>query len=87
MLKKPVEVIGRFVQPLPNNWKLYMENVKDTYHASLLHLFFATFRITRLSQGGGVLVSESGAHHASTTLAPAPTAGHHLSRRRTALRQ
>ncbi len=74
VLKKPVEVIGRFVQPLPNNWKLYMENVKDTYHASLLHLFFATFRITRLSQGGGVLVSESGAHHASTTLAPAKTA-------------
>jgi anthranilate 1,2-dioxygenase large subunit/terephthalate 1,2-dioxygenase oxygenase component alpha subunit len=74
VLKKPVEVIGRFVQPLPNNWKLYMENVKDTYHASLLHLFFATFRITRLSQGGGVLVSESGAHHASTTLAPAQAA-------------
>jgi anthranilate 1,2-dioxygenase large subunit/terephthalate 1,2-dioxygenase oxygenase component alpha subunit len=74
VLKKPVEVIGRFVQPLPNNWKLYMENVKDTYHASLLHLFFATFRITRLSQGGGVLVSESGAHHASTTLAPQQTA-------------
>ena len=58
--------IGRFIQPLPNNWKLYMENVKDTYHASLLHLFFTTFRITRLSQGGGVMVSESGAHHAST---------------------
>ena len=74
VLKKPVEVIGRFVQPLPNNWKLYIENVKDTYHASLLHLFFATFRITRLSQGGGVLVSESGAHHASTTLAPAKAA-------------
>jgi anthranilate 1,2-dioxygenase large subunit/terephthalate 1,2-dioxygenase oxygenase component alpha subunit len=71
VLKKPVEVIGRFTQPLPNNWKLYVENVKDTYHASLLHLFFATFRITRLSQGGGILVSESGAHHASTTLAPA----------------
>lgn len=70
VLKKPVEVIGRFTQPLPNNWKLYVENVKDTYHASLLHLFFATFRITRLSQGGGILISESGAHHASTTLAP-----------------
>jgi anthranilate 1,2-dioxygenase large subunit/terephthalate 1,2-dioxygenase oxygenase component alpha subunit len=69
VLKKPVEVIGRFTQPLPNNWKLYVENVKDTYHASLLHLFFATFRITRLSQGGGVLVSESGGHHASTTMA------------------
>jgi anthranilate 1,2-dioxygenase large subunit/terephthalate 1,2-dioxygenase oxygenase component alpha subunit len=73
VLHKPVEVIGRFVQPLPNNWKLYAENVKDTYHASLLHLFFTTFRITRLSQAGGVTVSESGAHHASTTIARAET--------------
>ena len=45
-----LEVIGRFTQALPNNWKLYVENVKDTYHASLLHLFFGTFRITRLTQ-------------------------------------
>jgi phenylpropionate dioxygenase-like ring-hydroxylating dioxygenase large terminal subunit len=68
---RKLEIIGRFTQALPNNWKLYFENVRDTYHASLLHLFLATFRITRLSQGGGVLVSESGAHHASATLVPA----------------
>jgi phenylpropionate dioxygenase-like ring-hydroxylating dioxygenase large terminal subunit len=65
-----LEIIGRFTQALPNNWKLYFENVRDTYHASLLHLFFATFRITRLSSGGGVLVSETGEHHASATRAP-----------------
>jgi phenylpropionate dioxygenase-like ring-hydroxylating dioxygenase large terminal subunit len=69
VLHKKVEVIGRFTQQLPCNWKLYIENVRDTYHASLLHTFFATFRITRLSQGGGVMVSENGVAHASTTLA------------------
>jgi anthranilate 1,2-dioxygenase large subunit/terephthalate 1,2-dioxygenase oxygenase component alpha subunit len=53
VLKKPVAILGKFTQALPNNWKLYIENVKDTYHASLLHTFFATFRITRLTQGGG----------------------------------
>jgi anthranilate 1,2-dioxygenase large subunit/terephthalate 1,2-dioxygenase oxygenase component alpha subunit len=68
VLRKPVRVLGRFVQALPNNWKLYVENVKDTYHASLLHAFFGTFRITRLTQGGGVLVSADGGHHASTTI-------------------
>ena len=75
--RKP-EIIGRFTQALPNNWKLYFENVRDTYHASLLHLFFATFRITRLSSGGGVMVSETGEHHASATLAPTarPTTSH-----------
>jgi phenylpropionate dioxygenase-like ring-hydroxylating dioxygenase large terminal subunit len=71
VLHKKVEVIGRFTQQMPCNWKLYMENVRDTYHASLLHTFFTTFRITRLSQGGGVMVGENGVAHASTTLAAA----------------
>lgn len=65
VLPKPVEVLGRFKQTIPNNWKLYMENVKDSYHASLLHVFFTTFRINRLSQKGGVIISETGAHHIS----------------------
>jgi len=73
VLHKKLEVIGRFTQQLPCNWKLYMENVRDTYHASLLHTFFTTFRITRLSQGGGVMVSQNGVAHASTTLAAAAT--------------
>ena len=67
VLHKPLEVLGRFTQALPNNWKLYAENTKDTYHASLLHTFFTTFRITRLTQDGGVVVSDDGAHHASAT--------------------
>lgn len=75
VLNRPIRVMGRFSQPLPNNWKLYMENVKDTYHASLLHLFFATFRITRLTQAGGVLVSPDGAHHASYTIGSEDVAG------------
>ena len=65
VLCKPVEVMGRFTQSLPNNWKLYFENVKDTYHASLLHTFFTTFRINRLSQRGGLAISPNGGNHAS----------------------
>ena len=67
---KNLEIIGRFTEVLPNNWKLYAENVRDTYHASLLHLFFATFKLNRLSQGGGVEINETGSCHVSTTLAP-----------------
>jgi len=62
--RQPV-VLGRFTQVLPNNWKLYMENVKDSYHASILHTFFTTFEINRLSQKGGLVVDDSGGHHAS----------------------
>jgi anthranilate 1,2-dioxygenase large subunit len=58
-------ILGRFTQLLPNNWKLYVENVKDSYHASILHLFFTTFGINRLSQRGAIIVSESGGHHVS----------------------
>jgi anthranilate 1,2-dioxygenase large subunit len=62
--RKPV-VLGRFEQMLPNNWKLYMENVKDSYHASILHLFFTTFELNRLSQRGAIVVSENGGCHVS----------------------
>ena len=64
---KPLKVLGAYTQVLPNNWKLYMDNVKDTYHASLLHLFFTRFRINRLTQEGGVFVSKDGAHHCTFT--------------------
>ena len=67
---RKLEVIGRFTEALPNNWKLYAENVRDSYHASLLHVFFATFKIVRLSQGGGMVVSPNGGSTVSTTLAP-----------------
>ncbi len=62
--RKPV-VLARYTQALPNNWKLYMENVKDSYHASILHLFFTTFELNRLSQTGAIIVDESGGHHVS----------------------
>jgi anthranilate 1,2-dioxygenase large subunit/terephthalate 1,2-dioxygenase oxygenase component alpha subunit len=65
VLPRPVKVLGYFTQVLNNNWKLYVENVKDSYHASILHLFFTTFRINRLSQSGGIVVDESGGHHVS----------------------
>ncbi|MBK0394935.1 aromatic ring-hydroxylating dioxygenase subunit alpha [Ramlibacter algicola] len=68
VLHKPVEVIGRFTQKLPNNWKLYVENVKDSYHASLLHMFFTTFELNRLSQRGGVIVDDTGGHHVSYSM-------------------
>jgi phenylpropionate dioxygenase-like ring-hydroxylating dioxygenase large terminal subunit len=67
VLVRPLRLLGTYTQVLPNNWKLYMDNVKDTYHASLLHLFFTRFRINRLTQKGGVFVSASGAHHCTYT--------------------
>ena len=61
------KILGTTSQILHNNWKLYVENVKDTYHASLLHTFFTTFRLSRLTTKGGVAIAESGGNHASYT--------------------
>jgi len=67
VLPRKVKVLGYYTQVLRNNWKLYIENVKDSYHASILHLFFTTFRLNRLSQSGGIVVDASGGHHISYT--------------------
>ena len=74
MRAKP-KILGTTSQILHNNWKLYIENVKDTYHATLLHTFFATFRVSRLTAGGGVAVSDNGANHTSYTRGKTETVG------------
>jgi anthranilate 1,2-dioxygenase large subunit len=65
VMRKPIKLLGSHSQILPNNWKMYICNVRDPYHASLLHLFFTTFRLNRLSAEGGILIDESGGHHVS----------------------
>ncbi|AHI68505.1 anthranilate 1,2-dioxygenase large subunit AndAc [Burkholderia thailandensis] len=45
---KPIEYLGCTRQYSKSNWKLYFENVKDPYHASMLHLFHTTFNIFRV---------------------------------------
>ena len=44
---KPIVYLGCTRQYSKSNWKLYVENVKDPYHASLLHPFFSTFNLLR----------------------------------------
>lgn len=65
ILPKPLVLLGVNRQYLNNNWKIYGENLRDSYHASLLHTFFNTFKLNRLSQEGGIVVSPDGGHHLS----------------------
>lgn len=64
---KPLKVLGYHSQVFPNNWKLYVENNRDSYHASLLHVFHNTFGVVRPTMGGGIRLSDSGWHHHSYT--------------------
>lgn len=47
---KPIEYLGCTRQHIQGNWKLYLENVRDGYHASLLHAFHSTFNLVRSGQ-------------------------------------
>lgn len=59
---RPLEVLGYWRQRIPSNWKLMMENIKDPYHASLLHVFLVSFGLFRADQKSKVEMDESGGH-------------------------
>lgn len=44
---KKLRLLGYSRQLIPSNWKLYFENLKDPYHATLLHSFLITFGLWR----------------------------------------
>jgi len=64
-LDKPLRPLGLQSQIIHNNWKLYAENLRDSYHATLLHTFYTTFKINRLDMDGGILMSDDKWHHIS----------------------
>ena len=59
---KPITVLGDQRQRIHGNWKLYAENTRDPYHASLLHLFHNTFGLYRSTQTGKALMDSSKRH-------------------------
>ena len=60
IFNRPIKILGRQHQHMKGNWKLYAENPRDGYHASLLHIFFATFGLFRASQEGRIHVENGG---------------------------
>ena len=54
LMCKPIRILGYQRQRIDGNWKLYLENLRDTYHASLLHEFLVTFGLDRATLRGGV---------------------------------
>jgi salicylate 5-hydroxylase large subunit len=59
---RKLAVLGYNRQHIPGNWKLMQENIKDPYHASLLHVFFATFGLFRADQKSAVDMDDEGRH-------------------------
>ncbi|MCH2394267.1 FAD-dependent oxidoreductase [Oceanibaculum sp.] len=57
-------VLGYYRNTLPGNWKLYHENLKDPYHATLLHTFLVTFGLLVAGNKSQMLCDASGRHGA-----------------------
>lgn len=57
---RELRLLGDQQQYMHGNWKLYAENTRDPYHASLLHLFHNTFGLYRSTQTGACVMD--GAH-------------------------
>ena len=57
-----LKLLGFYRNRLNGNWKLYHENLKDPYHATLLHVYLATFRLMVAGQKSAMFVSGQGRH-------------------------
>ena len=63
LFDRPVQVLGYNRQRIRGNWKIYAENTRDNYHASLLHEFLVTFGLDRSTQVGGVTMDARHRHN------------------------
>ncbi|MFN0305741.1 MAG: aromatic ring-hydroxylating oxygenase subunit alpha [Burkholderiales bacterium] len=63
-------LLGVHRNTLPGNWKLYQENLKDPYHATLLHTYLTTFGLFVTSNESHILVDPVGRHSALLSRRP-----------------
>jgi salicylate 5-hydroxylase large subunit len=61
---KSLKILGYSRQLIPSNWKLMFENLKDPYHATLLHVFLISFGLFRGDQESASLMDVTGRHAA-----------------------
>jgi phenylpropionate dioxygenase-like ring-hydroxylating dioxygenase large terminal subunit len=59
---RKLEILGYYRNTLPANWKLYHENLKDPYHATLLHAYLVNFGLLVAGNKSMMLVDPSGRH-------------------------
>ena len=57
-----MKLLGLHRNIIPSNWKLYQENLKDPYHATLLHTYLTTFGLFVSSNESKILVDPLGRH-------------------------
>jgi phenylpropionate dioxygenase-like ring-hydroxylating dioxygenase large terminal subunit len=70
---RKLKVLGYHRQLIKGNWKLYQDNLKDPYHATLLHVFLISFGLYRADQKGELLQDpRTLAHNITSSIANDP---------------
>lgn len=68
---RKLKILGYYRNELPCNWKMYHENLKDPYHATLLHSFLVVFGL--LVAGNKSMMLADGKHGRHGTMGSAKT--------------
>lgn len=61
---RQLKLLGYNRQRIPGNWKLMQENIKDPYHAGLLHTWFVTFGLWRADNRSQLIMDDKYRHAA-----------------------
>jgi anthranilate 1,2-dioxygenase large subunit len=59
---RPLQLLGYYRNTVPANWKMYHENLKDPYHATLLHAFLVNFGLMVAGNTSAMIVDPKGRH-------------------------
>jgi anthranilate 1,2-dioxygenase large subunit len=59
---RKLKLLGYYRNELPGNWKLYHENLKDPYHATLLHSYLVSFGLMVAGNKSIMLADKTGRH-------------------------
>ena len=64
---RELRVLGYWRQRIKCNWKLMVENLRDPYHATLLHVFLVGLSLNRADQPSSAVLDRDGKHGAFTS--------------------
>ncbi len=67
---RKLRILGYYRNTVPANWKLYHENLKDPYHATLLHSYLVTFGLMVAGNKSAMIVDPSGRHGTMASARP-----------------
>jgi anthranilate 1,2-dioxygenase large subunit len=67
---RKLSVLGYYRNTVPANWKMYHENLKDPYHATLLHTFLVSFGLLVAGNKSAMVVDATGRHGTMASAKP-----------------